>query len=35
MKWWKLIGAAAAVTVGVILYVGKDDMIRYHQMRRM
>jgi hypothetical protein len=35
MKWWKLIGAAVAVTVGVILYIGKDDMIRYRQMRRM
>ncbi len=35
MKWWKLIGAAVTVTVGVILYIGKDDMIRYRQMRRM
>jgi hypothetical protein len=35
MKWMKLIGVAALVTVGVILYIGKDDMIRYRQMRRM
>lgn len=35
MKWLKLIGVAVAVTIGVILYIGKDDMIRYRQMRRM
>jgi hypothetical protein len=35
MKWWKLIGAAAVVTVGVILYIGKDDVKRYRQMRNM
>ena len=35
MKWLKLIGVAVAVTIGVILYIGKDDMIRYREMRRM
>ena len=35
MKWWKLLCAAVAVTVGVILYIGRDDMIKYRQMRRM
>jgi hypothetical protein len=35
MKWLKLIAVAALVTVGVILYIGKDDMLRYRQMRRM
>lgn len=35
MKWWKWVGAAGAVTVCVILYIGKDDMIKYRRMRKM
>jgi len=35
MKWRKWVAAAATVTVGVILYIGKDDMIRYRRMRQM
>ena len=32
MKWWPW---ALAVTLGVILFAGKDDIIRYNRMRRM
>lgn len=35
MKWLKLIEVAVTVTIGVILYIGKNDMIRDRQMRRM
>jgi hypothetical protein len=35
MSFWKWACAAGAVTVGVILLIGKDDMIRYRQMQRM
>ncbi len=35
MTWWKWICAAAVVTVCVILFMGKDDMIRYRRMKRM
>ncbi len=35
MTWWKWICAAAAVAVCVILFIGKDDMIRYRRMKRM
>jgi hypothetical protein len=35
MKWWVWVSAAAAVTIGVILLIGKDDMIRYRRMHRM
>ena len=35
MKWWKWACVAGVVTVGVILFIGKDDMIRYRRMRRM
>ncbi len=31
MKWWIL----AAVTAGVILLAGKDDIQRFRQMKRM
>ncbi len=35
MKWWKWAFVASVVTVCVILFIGKDDMIRYRRMRRM
>jgi hypothetical protein len=35
MKWLLWVSAAGAVTLGVILFAGKDDIIRYNRMRRM
>lgn len=35
MKWWVGAGIAVAVTGGMILFVSKDDAIRYRRMRRM
>jgi hypothetical protein len=35
MKRWKWLAAAGAVTVCVILFIGKDDMIKYRRMRQM
>jgi hypothetical protein len=35
MKWLLWTSTAAAVTLGVILFAGKDDIIRYNRMRRM
>jgi hypothetical protein len=35
MKWWKWAFVAGVVTVCVILFIGKDDMIRYRRMRQM
>lgn len=35
MSFWKWACAAGVVTVGAILLVGKDDMIRYRRMHRM
>jgi hypothetical protein len=35
MKPLKWVAALGAVTVGVILYLNRDDVIRYQKMRRM
>jgi hypothetical protein len=35
MKRWRWMFTAVAVTVGVALFMGKDDIIRYNRMRRM
>ena len=35
MKWWLWLSTAAVVTVGVIIFAGKDDILRYNRMRRM
>jgi hypothetical protein len=35
MKWLLWVSTGTAVAVGVILFIGKDDMIRYRRMRRM
>jgi hypothetical protein len=35
MKSLKWVAALGAVTVGVILYLNRDDVIRYQKMRRM
>jgi hypothetical protein len=35
MKFWKWACAAGAVTVCVILLIGKDDMIRIRRMHKM
>jgi hypothetical protein len=35
MKWWLWASAAVAVTLGVVLFMGKDDIIRFGRMRRM
>ncbi len=35
MKWWQWVSTAVVVAVGVALFMGKDDIIRYNRMRRM
>lgn len=35
MKSLKWAAALGAVTVGVILYLNKDDVLRYQRMRQM
>ncbi len=35
MRFWKWAGAAGVIAIGVILLIGKDDMIRYRQVHRM
>jgi hypothetical protein len=35
MKLWLWASTAAAVTLGVIVFAGKDDIRRYLRMRRM
>ncbi len=35
MKFWKWACAAALVIAGVLVVLGKDDMIRIRQMHRM
>jgi hypothetical protein len=35
MKSLKWAAAVSAVAVGVILYLNKDDVIRYQKMRQM
>jgi hypothetical protein len=35
MKSVKWAAALGAVAVGVILYINRDDMIRYQRMRQM
>jgi hypothetical protein len=35
MKSLKWVAALGAVTVGVIVYLNRDDVIRYQKMRRL
>jgi hypothetical protein len=35
MKWWLWLTTAAVATLAVVVFAGKDDIIRYNRMRRM
>lgn len=35
MRSWKWACAAGLAAIGVILLIGKDDIVRYRRMRRM